>query len=155
MTRIHIKNLKLLFIIFVIVWGILIPFVLKDTESTSSPEVLDQSRVTVNVKTNILTDALSTRASDWCVYNDAILGDFTISSKNGSRKFAHIFLTDSIAAKTASNYPHLFQYIENRGNISFKMKKYSFEGYVVTPVWLLEALLENNVLVIDENESRN
>lgn len=89
MIRIRIKNLKLLFIIFVIVWGILIPFVLKDTESTSSPEVLDQSRVTVNVKTNILTDALSTRASDWCVYNDAILGDFTISSKNGSRKFAH------------------------------------------------------------------
>lgn len=153
MIRIYTKNIKLLSIIFVIVWGIFISFVLKDTESTSSPKVLEQSRVTVNVKTNVLVEALSTRASDWCVYNDAILGDFTISSKNGSRKFARIFMTDSIAAKTAYNYPHLFQYIENRGNISFKMKKYSFEGYVVIPVWLLEALLENNVLVIDENRN--
>ena len=149
MSTKHIKNIRLFFIVFSIIWGILLIFIINDTELTSSPKVLEQSRVTVNMKTDILVKALSTRAADWCSYDDAILGDFTISSTNKSARFTRIFLTDSIAARTARNYPHLFQYTEDGDEISFKMKKYTFEGYVVVPVWLLEALLENNILTIN------
>jgi hypothetical protein len=148
MNGIRINNIRLLFAVFTIIWGILIVFIVRDTEMTSSPEILEQNRVTVNIKTEILARALDANASDKYSYNNAILGDFTISS-NKSAKFTRIFLTDSIAARTARNYPHLFQYTEDGDEISFKMKKYTFEGYVVVPVWLLEALLENNILTIN------
>lgn len=146
------RNIRLLFVVFVIVWGVLIAFIVKDAKPVSSPEVLEQSRVTVNIKANILAKALSTRASEWCSYDNAILGDFTIQSKNKSARFTSIFMADSIAVKTARAYPHLFQYNDNEGNISFRMKKFSFDGYVVMPTWLLEALLKNNVLVIDNDK---
>ena len=148
MNGIRINNIRLLFAVFTIIWGILIVFIVRDTEMTSSPEILEQNRVTVNIKTEILARALDANASDKYSYNNAILGDFTISS-NKSAKFTRIFLTDSIAARTARNYPHLFQYTEDGDEISKKKKKYTFEGYVVVPVWLLEALLENNILTIN------
>lgn len=148
MNGIRINNIRLLFAVFTIIWGILIVFIVRDTEMTSSPEILEQNRVTVNIKTEILARALDANASDKYSYNNAILGDFTISS-NKSAKFTRIFLTDSIAARTARNYPHLFQYTEDGDEISFKMKKYTFEGYVVVPVWLLEALLRNDILIIN------
>lgn len=152
MGSIRMKNIRLLFVVFSMIWGILIVFIINDTELTSSPKVLEQSRVTVNMKTDILAKALNIRAADWCSYDNVILSDFTISSKNKSAKFARIFLKDSIAAKTARNYPHLFQYTEDEDKISFKMKKYSFEGYVVVPAWLLEALLKNDVLTIEKDK---
>lgn len=148
MNGLRINNIRLLFVVFTIIWGILIVFIVRDTELTSSPEILEQNRVTVNIKTEILVRALDANASDKYSYNNAILGDFTISS-NKSSKFTRIFLMDSIAARTARNYPHLFQYTEDGDKISFKMKKYTFEGYVVVPVWLLEALLRNDILVIN------
>ena len=152
MGSIRMKNIRLLFVVFSVIWGILIIFIIIDTELTSSPKVLEQSRATVNMKTDILANALSAHAADWCSYDNAILGDFTISSKNKSARFIRIFLTDSIAARTARNYPHLFQYTEDEEEISFKMKKYSFEGYVVVPVWLLEALVKNDILTIENNK---
>ncbi len=152
MNRTPIKNIRLLFIVFIIIWGILIAFIITDAEFTPSPKVLEQSRVTVNVKTDILAKALSDRASEWCSYENSFLGDFTIGSKNKSSKIARVFLADSIAATTARNYPHLFQFTEDEDEISFTMKKYSFEGYVVVPVWLLEALLKNDILIIGKDK---
>ena len=152
MSTKHIKNIRLFFIVFSIIWGILLIFIINDTELTSSPKFIEQSRLTVNIKTDILVKALSTRAADWCSYDDAILGDFTIGSNNKSSKIARVFLADSIAAKTARNYPHLFQFTEDEDKVSFKMKKYSFDGYVVVPVWLLEALLKNDILITGKDE---
>lgn len=150
MGKVYNKNIKLLFVLFVIIWGVLIVFIVRDEDMTLSPKVLEQSRITVNIKSDVLAEALTARASDWCSCDNALFGDFTIQSKNSSSKFAGIFQTDSIAVKTAFNYPHLFQYIEVDGNMSFKMKKYAFDGYVVVPVWLVEALLKNDVLVLDK-----
>lgn len=151
MGKMYIKNINFLFVVFVIIWSILIVFIVRDEDMTFSPKVLEQSRITVNIKSDVLAEALTARASDWCSYDNALFGDFTIQLKSGSSKFAGIFQTDSIAAKTAFNYPHLFQYIEIDDNISFKMKKYVFEGYVVVPAWLVEALLKNDVLVLDND----
>lgn len=151
MNKVH--DIRLLIVVFaIIIWGIFIYFVVKDTESTSSPDFLEQNRVTVNVKANVLAKALSTRAAEWCSYDNAIWGDFTIESKDKSSRFVRIFLTDSIASQTARNYPHLFQYVENEDNILFRMKKYSFDGYVVVPAWLVEALFVNNILVIEDDK---
>lgn len=150
MGKMYIMNINFLFVVFVIIWSILIVFIVRDEDTTFSPRVLDQSRISVNLKSDVLAEALTARASDWCSCDNALFGDFTIRLKSGSSKFAEIFQTDNIAAKTAFNYPHLFQYVEIDDNISFKMKKYAFKGYVVVPVWLVDALLKNDVLVLDK-----
>lgn len=143
----EIRGCMLFFVIAFVV--VCVCFFLIPKSMTKPKEVRsEENRVTVNIRTEVLEDALEQKAEEWCNVDVAMMSDMVLESKGTATMWSKILLTDSLAPRMAQLYPHLYEYTVHEDHHSFSMKRVNGwnEDYIVVPAWLVARLIENKIL---------
>jgi hypothetical protein len=123
---------------------------------TKAPQEIhvEEDVLTLQMNPDVLTTALTERASQWCSWSRTVpvFGDIVLrnTATDDDNVFGQIFLTDSVGPIMAREYPHLFEYIDDEGDLSFRMQ--ASKNSVTVPVWLVQRLIECGVLQLPENQ---
>lgn len=110
--------------------------------------------VTLQMKPEVLIDALESNGSEWCEVDRRSFNNPTIDISTDDIEqatFNRVFLTDSLAPIMAREYSNLFEYTEGNGKKVFSLKDTDHD-HVTVPVWLVKTLVDMEVLELPDHE---
>lgn len=124
---------------------------LTNESSEGKTPSLPESRMSVEIKADVLKDALN-KCKTWCYYTERAR-EFSISSVDAAT-FNAIVNYEGNAEAISQEFPYNYTWeADKEGTQTFTMRHIRHTGnndIVIVPTWLLYALLENNIITQED-----